>query len=329
MKATAKFFANKFSRVYCLTLIAVVMVGAVALSGLNASANHPVYVEGNCNPFQPFVAPNTCGDFDGDGRVGTAEDADSATDRIFGTINGALGSTALGNAADGSGPIAPSTAGMNGRVIIVTSGRFAETITIAPLPSGFGNVEIEAARGVEANIDAVVQGDAANTNRQNSIGVSINSPSTGIVTLRNLTIRNFLEGIRLSGTSRVNIDNCNIDNNRNIGVRAIQNSRLTMNHGRIVGTGFRSNPAVDNTPNNGSAIRLEDSAIAWIANTTIFHNFGPAISQEAAGMTLTLFEVVCGDNNTGSGTDAACVSISATPTAAPAIVTGANDEDAP
>ena len=33
---------------------------------------------------------SACGDFDGDGRIGTAEDTDGG-DRIFGTINAALG----------------------------------------------------------------------------------------------------------------------------------------------------------------------------------------------------------------------------------------------
>jgi len=57
-----------------------------------AWANHPVLVEGNCPgpAARTAVLPNTCGDYDGDGRIGTAEDLD-APDRVFGTITGALG----------------------------------------------------------------------------------------------------------------------------------------------------------------------------------------------------------------------------------------------
>ena len=51
------------------------------LAAATAWANHPVFVEGNCM-VPPFgfhnsgVVPvgGTCGDFDGDGRIGTAED---------------------------------------------------------------------------------------------------------------------------------------------------------------------------------------------------------------------------------------------------------------
>ncbi|HEX5709386.1 MAG TPA: hypothetical protein VFX96_18940, partial [Pyrinomonadaceae bacterium] len=53
--------------------------GLAQFSGVNVSANHPVYLEGNCDspvPGTTLVAPGTCGDFDGDGRIGTAEDTD-------------------------------------------------------------------------------------------------------------------------------------------------------------------------------------------------------------------------------------------------------------
>lgn len=294
MKSSLASRKSLFRKGYLPALIAFAVIGVAVLSGNDASANHPVYVEGNCNPFQPFVSPGSCGDFDGDGRVGTAEDADSATDRIFGTINAALGNTALGNAADGSGPIAPSTAAQNGRVLIVSTGRFAETLTIT---GSSGNVQIEAAPGVEANIDAVVQGDAGNTGRQNAVGVDINSPNTRIMTLRNLTIRNYFAGVRITGNSRVNIDNCNIDNNRNFGILVEVNGRLTANHIRVVGTGFRVNPAVDNTPSPGDGLRVEGSGVAFVSNSTFFHNFRFGISRSATG-TVNLTNVVFGDNGT-------------------------------
>ncbi|MBA2427390.1 MAG: hypothetical protein H0V60_09975 [Actinobacteria bacterium] len=99
----------------------------------SASANHAVLVEGEQ-------------DYDGDGLIGQAEDNDNATDRIFGTITAALG------AANGG-------AGQTGRVTIVTSGRFFESVTIAPTT---GNVTLEAAPGVEANVEAVAVGDRVN-----------------------------------------------------------------------------------------------------------------------------------------------------------------------
>jgi len=137
------------------------------------SANHPVYVEGNCDspvPGTTIVTTGTCGDFDGDGRIGTAEDTDGA-DRIFGTLAAALG--------PGTGAGAGTGANMNGTILIVKSGRFAESLVIgntigAPYVGGCGdptvggctpgNVTIEAAPGVVAEIDAVFQGDPAGGN---------------------------------------------------------------------------------------------------------------------------------------------------------------------
>ena len=92
-------------------------IGVLAFAN-TVEANHPVFVEGNClNPpaGNPALVPaGTCGDYDGDGLIGTAEDTDG--DRVFGTITAALGA--------GTG------ANQNGRVVIVTSGTFAEVVNI-------------------------------------------------------------------------------------------------------------------------------------------------------------------------------------------------------
>lgn len=299
MTVTVENLANKFRRRYWLALVVVAVVGLTLLGSPQASANHPVYLEGNCNPFQPFVTPGRCGDFDGDGRVGTAEDADSATDRIFGTIDGALGSFPLGNAADGSGPLNPTTAGQNGRIIIVTSGRFAETISLGGAFPNPGNIQIEAAPGVEANIDAVVQGDANNTNRQNASGITVDTPATVIVTLRNLTIRNFRDGIRLLNNSRVNLENVRIDNNRDFGIVTQGNSRLTANHVHITATGYRVNPAVTNTPTPGDGLRIQNTSAVWLSHSTIFHSFRNAVFRDASA-SLVQTDVVLGDNGVDS-----------------------------
>ncbi|MDQ3088277.1 MAG: hypothetical protein M3Q78_06720, partial [Acidobacteriota bacterium] len=59
-------------------IIASACVAAfVILGAMNAFANHPVFVEGNClgdgTAARTIVPPGTCGDYDGDGRIGTAE----------------------------------------------------------------------------------------------------------------------------------------------------------------------------------------------------------------------------------------------------------------
>lgn len=136
----------------------------LALGIQTVYANHPVLVEGNClnppagNPAPPLGSlAGTCGDYDGDGRIGTAEDNDG--DRVFGTLTRAL--------ANATG------ANQNGRVLIVTSGVFAETLTIT---GANGNVQLEAAPGVDANIDAVLQGDPGNAARQNAPGIIVDAP---------------------------------------------------------------------------------------------------------------------------------------------------------
>src|SRR5687768_15454871 len=143
--------------VFCLTAAAL-LGGMAYVSSVNVAANHPVFVEGNCDspvPGTTLVAPGTCGDFDGDGRIGTAEDTDGA-DRIFGTIG-----TLSGALGPGTGAAAGTGANFNGTITIVASGRFAELIFIGQ--SGFfpgkgsatpGNVIIQAAPGVNAEIDA-------------------------------------------------------------------------------------------------------------------------------------------------------------------------------
>jgi hypothetical protein len=274
----------------CLTLF----------TGGNVSANHPVFVEGNCDspvPGTTLVAPGTCGDFDGDGRIGTAEDTDGS-DRIFGTINAALGNTDLG------ATINATTAGLNGRVIIVTSGRFPEQITIlnnAPLFPNPGNVQIEAAPGVEANIDAVLSGDPAggNNTRQNGIGILIEVPTQRIVTLRNLTVRNFATGLDARGVSRVNIDHCRFDNNRDLGLRASSIARLTINDTLINATGFRVNPAVVNSTSQGHGIQFENFSGGTVSNSVISNSGGAGIRNMSTNTDIRITRTVFADNDGG------------------------------
>ena len=146
-----------------------------------AWANHPVLVEGNCNnppAGNPApVTPGQCGDYDGDGLIGTAEDADG--DRVFGTINGANAATATG-------------VNNNGTITIVTSGTFAEQVTLT------GNVTLQAASGVDANIDAILQGDPNSPTRETVPGIIVDAPSNRRVVIRNVGTRNWTSGIQVN-----------------------------------------------------------------------------------------------------------------------------------
>lgn len=258
-----------------------------------SSANHPVLVEGNCDAPVPGTTTFTntagiCGDYDGDGRIGTAEDTDGA-DRIFGTITAALG--------PGTGAAAGTGANGNGRVIIVTSGRFSETVTINV---SSGSVELEAAPGVEANIDAVFSGDPAggNNTRQEGVGVNIAAAAGTTVTLRNLTIRNWRIGLQLQSVSRVYVDNCRIQNNRDYGVLVLNQARLVLNDSHVISTGHRVGTAPNNTPNPGHGIEFQSLSGGYLTNSSIVNSTGAGVSNQSSAGVAT-FHTVIVENNGG------------------------------
>jgi hypothetical protein len=269
-----------------------VLVMALGLGYANGvMANHPVLVEGNnCadgGPGVNLVAPGTCGDYDGDGRIGTAEDTDNATDRIFGTIN-----TALGNNAALDPAIQITTANQNGSVRIVTSGRFREAVRIT---AANGNVSLEAAPGVDADIDAVVQGLAGNDVAQGNPGILVDAPDNRRVTIRNIMSRNWTAGIRAVGTSRVAIDNCRLENNRDFGVHVMDGARVAVTNTKVNATGFREGLGVDNTPTPGIGISFEDRSRGTVAVSTVSGSFAAGIAN-ATDRAVSVRELVLFDN---------------------------------
>lgn len=311
------------------TVCLMLLVCAIHLSATSASAQgHTVFVEGNCDSptfGTTLVSPGTCGDFDGDGRIGTAEDTDGA-DNIFGTINAAI--TAINH---------------NGSVVIVTSGRFAEAIFIgqnlagpgAPGAADPGNVTLEAAPGVKAVIDAIKAGDSvANNNaRQGVTGISVAYTGTGaarMVNLRNLTVRNFNIGIGVSNNARVHIENCRVENNNNFGIRLSDATRSAITNTQVTATGFRlgslaGGPAPGNgiQIEQGARVRIMDSAVTQSRTIGINNTTGSAAS-------LVLFHVGVYFNDTadifGPFTDPASPNTS---NGAPVTGDGISASDAP
>jgi hypothetical protein len=235
-------------------LTAALIVSASVWTLTNVSANHPVLVEGEA-------------DFDGDGRLGLMEDTDG-DDRIFGTITAALG------AANGG-------ANQNGRVTIVTSGRFHEQLLVT---NANGNTTIEAAPGVEATIDAVATGTRAaqfpsstNATRQAQPGIIVNSPANRYVTLRNLVVRNWTDGIQVLANSRVTIDNVRAEGNVNHGIHVLGSSRVLITNSQVSSSGFRVGATGDfpaiNMPAPGNGITFEGNSQGSVARTTVSGNF--------------------------------------------------------
>jgi len=197
--------------------------------------------------------------------------------------------------------INPTTAQFNGRIIIVTSGRFAETLYIgnnSPDPavgsSSPGHVTIEAAPGVYADLDAVLQGDPAGGNgtRQGRPGIQINylpAFSGRVVTLRNLTIRNYQTGVLAMGSSRVIIDNCRFENNLSSNILAGGSADVVVSNSLIESAGFRIGTA--NSSGVGRGVVVTNDAKMRLMETTISNNKGAGIYNTAPAANVVLFKV--------------------------------------
>jgi hypothetical protein len=262
----------------------LVAIGVLSLLlAAPAGASHSVFVEGNNGadgaPGTTNVPAGTAGDWDGDGRIGIAEDTDNSTDRVFGTLGAAL----LG--ANGG-------VDANGHVIIVTSGRFAETVRIPNVEAGQpvlnGTTLIEAAPGVQAIVDAVVAGDPGNDTRRAQPGIVIDSAASDrMVILRNLVVRNFTYGLVVTGSSRVAVEGCRFDSNTAANVMVSGNGRVTMNACAVRAGGMRFDPAPV-VPNPGHGVAFSGNASGSISSCTISGNTAGGVVNEGVGLVRVL-----------------------------------------
>lgn len=274
-------------------LAALAVAGCALAIVPSAFANHPVLVEGNCNNaadpmFSPVPAPGTCGDYDGDGRIGAAEDGDG--DRVFGTITAANGTAGVAN---------------NGTITIVSSGLFAETVTIT------GNVTLEAAAGVEANVDAVRQGDARSGARQGQPGIIINAPANRHVTVRNIQSRNWTSGFQILGVSRVALEGVRAEHNVNYGIEIDEAAYVSISNSEVYSTGRRVNPmtgdfpSAANQPAPGAGIEFDGRSIGTVVSTRVAGSTGKGIDAGKNDVCLALVNVF---DNAGGNLDGAKVS---------------------
>jgi hypothetical protein len=248
----------------------------------SAAANHTALVEGTCigpGPTQrTIVPPGTCGDYDGDGRIGVAEDTDEA-DRVFGTITAALTSDAGG-------------AVQNGTVTIVESGVFPEQVIIT---ASNGNLTLQAAPGVVAIVDAVLQGNPGNGAREAQAGIVVpNVPPDRMVTIRNIMSRNWISGYRITGTSRVTLDGVRADNSVNFGVEIRGTARVAISNASVQATGFphvRLGGGPPVTPTPGDGIAFMDASSGTVCSSTVTGSLSVGIRDASSR------EVVASHNN--------------------------------
>jgi hypothetical protein len=225
------------------TLVALICVG---LGPSSVQAVHQVLIEGER-------------DFDGDGLIGMAEDTDGR-DFVFGTITAALG-------ADNGG------LAQNGKATIVTSGRFVESITIT------GQVFLQGAPGVEADIEGFVPPANGPLDRRARPGIVVNTSGSTlpnpVVTLKNLSIRNWTDGIRVMGGSKVNVVDCAIENNLGAPGSAVTSDGITVSEGSavaVIGTII--------TRNRDAGLRFASGTSGVVKGSTITFNGGVGIQRD-------------------------------------------------
>jgi len=246
--------------------IVLLAVGALMVASFiltpSAFANHPVLVEGEK-------------DFDGDGLIGADEDTDG--DRIFGSINTGL-----------------ADANNNGRVTIVTSGRFVETVLIT---AANGITILEAAPGVTAIVEAVMPGDSNNASRESQPGIIISSNGNFPVEIRNIVVRNWTVGIQVTGNSRVTIDNCKIDSNVNFGIHVSDIASVLINDTEVNSSGFRRSGALGVLPPTpGIGIAYEGASQGAVTLTTVAYSAAAGISNTSSGEVQLAGNTVFGNN---------------------------------
>lgn len=249
------------------TLAATLGLGMMLLP-TGAQAQHTVFVEGNNasngGPGATLTAPGTAGDYDGDTRVGVAEDTDG--DTIFGTLGAAL--AAAGGGVDG-----------NGRVVIVTSGRFYEQLNLNAVK---GMLTIEGASGVDVTIDAYLPGDSGNAARLAGVGITVDVPTNDrAIILRNLTVRNFAVGLRLRTRAHVVVENCRFESNLNAHILVQDNSDLTLNNSHLISAGQRYTPT-RTTPAPGDGVAFSGNSRGSISRSTIAYSDGAGVRNTSA-----------------------------------------------
>lgn len=248
-----------------------------------ASANHPVYVEGNCfdSPTTGLraspVPAGTCGDYDGDGRIRAAEDNDG--DNNYGTIGAAVDAVAS-----------------NGLVTIVANGTYPEIVRLTPVNGT--NVTLAGAPGVSANIDAVVQGDARNAFRQTRPGIVVNGCDACSVSVRNVTTRNWTDGVLVRNRSHANLEDVVSENNVNYGVHVTNRARVSISDSQVNASGFRADANGPAQANPGIGVEFEDATKGSIYRTTISGSAGRGLNVTRNAQVTTV-DVQLFDNNRG------------------------------
>jgi hypothetical protein len=251
-----------------IRLLQLGLMAAVIGVASPALANHSVLVEGEA-------------DFDGDGMLGMDEDNDA--DQVFGTLNGGLNGV-----------------GFNGRVVVVTSGRFFEQVVIDPN----GILVLEGAPGVTVDIEAFNAGGDpdANVTRQNQPGVIVMGDGSFPVEIRNVVSRNWTIGFLVTEQARVTIDGVLADSNVDYGIQVLDSAKVLIKYTQVNSSGFRASGTEGVVPANpGRGIEFDGRSFGTVAHTEVTHSADKGFANKGRGK-VRLVDVVAFDND-GGGND--------------------------
>lgn len=222
-----------------------------APGGVFADAVPNGYWSGNLTAFLEGTA-----DFDGDGRTGAAEDSDG--DNVFGSIS------AIPGFDQPTGIIGPRS--VYNHVVVVTSGVFRESIrTTATFAVDY---TIEAAPGVIAVFDISDTNGIPPELPPSPVNVST------VVTLRNLTFRNFSNVIQVAAGGTLLVEDCRFED------CGIGYAIVVERGGRAVVRGCTITRCGDKRSGLGGGIRVLAGTDVIVSNCTITGNFGVGVERK-------------------------------------------------
>ena len=139
------------------------------------------------------------------------------------------------------------------------AGAISKTATAGEIsvldPGGFGAVTIS--KSITINGEGTLAGILA----AGTVGIIINPPTTGVVTIRNISINGAgtgTDGIRILNGGKINIENCSIQGFINQGIDIIPSTAALVQHVNILNTQIRhvTQQGVQILPSGGATVKL-------------------------------------------------------------------------
>jgi hypothetical protein len=160
-------------------------------------------------------------------------------------------------------------------------------------PGGFGAVTIT--KSITINGEGTLAGILA----AGTVGVIINPPTTGVVTLRNLSIVGAgtgTDGIRILNGAKINIEKCSINGFINQGIDIIPSSAGLIQHVTVNDSDIRHNTqqGIQVLPTGGAQVRL-------VVTDSVINNHGLAgVDIAGANNSGSVTRTTLSNNNPGA-----------------------------